>query len=383
MEDNIYYGRGCLEQHDDYMKFINYVFAPNEPAYFDNLLPKLYSPVQNPAHNSFVAVEDGEFRAVVGAFPCELMVCGKKLKGVGIGNVCCHPEHRSKGFMSKLMNLAVDDMIANDVDFSSLGGQRQRYGYFSYDVAGPAYKFYVTFNNIQHTYGKDFSDVANISFAKVTRDDKVALDKIHSIITSKPYYPVRDRALLYDILCTWHSEPFVIKRDDEIIGYYINGGDITEILLENDDDFVDFLRAFMRINGEVTFKLPPFLTKYISVLSAIASGVTIDSCAMFTVLCFKRVVDAFLTLKSTYTNLIDGSVTFLVHGRGGDEKFTVSVCNNVVSVENANCQPDIELEHKDALSLFFGNVSAARTAAPAACNAWFPAPLWQYQIDKV
>ena len=106
MEDKIYYGRGCLEQHDDYMKFINYVFAPDDSTFFENLLPKLYSPEQNPAYNSFIAVEDGEFRAAVGAFPCEMMVCGKKLKGVGIGNVACHPEHRSKGFMSKLMNLA-------------------------------------------------------------------------------------------------------------------------------------------------------------------------------------------------------------------------------------------------------------------------------------
>ena len=34
--------------------------------------------------------------------------------------------------IGKLMNLAVDDMVANGVDFSSLGGQRQRYGYFSF-----------------------------------------------------------------------------------------------------------------------------------------------------------------------------------------------------------------------------------------------------------
>ena len=383
MEDKIYYGRGCLEQHDDYMKFINYVFAPDDSTFFENLLPKLYSPEQNPAYNSFIAVEDGEFRAAVGAFPCEMMVCGKKLKGVGIGNVACHPEHRSKGFMSKLMNLAVDDMVANGVDFSSLGGQRQRYGYFSYDTAGIVYKFYVTPGNIRHTYGNNFDDVANITFAKLKEDNIVALDKIDSIITSKQYYPVREKDLLYKTLCTWHCEPFIIKRDDDIIGYYVSGGDITEILLENDDDFVDVLRALVKNLGEINFRIPPFFTKYVDVLAAISTGLTVDGCAMFTVLCFKRVVDAFLSLKATYTKLVDGKVTFLIHGRGGDEKFTVSVCNNVVSVEDACCEADIELEHKDAMSLFFGNISTARTIAPSLCNAWFPVPLWQYQVDKV
>ena len=132
MSDNIYFGRGTAEMFDDYMDFINYVFGFNgNSSDFKKLLPKLYKYDYEPAVSSYVAIDDGKLKAAVGAFDHDITVCGHYLKTRGIGNVAVHPYTRGSGYMKKLMNIALDDMIADGVVLTVLGGRRQRYNYFS------------------------------------------------------------------------------------------------------------------------------------------------------------------------------------------------------------------------------------------------------------
>ena len=113
-ENGVYYGAGTPEMFDEYVDFINYVFGFNGNSDdFKKLLPKLYRYELDPAGNSYVAVENGKIRAAVGAFDHDIVVCGKLLKTRGIGNVAVHPYERSRGFMRKLMNMAVDGMVAD------------------------------------------------------------------------------------------------------------------------------------------------------------------------------------------------------------------------------------------------------------------------------
>ena len=109
--NDIYYGRGTAEMFDDYMDFINYVFGFNgDSSDFKKLLPKLYKYEYEPAVSSYVAVEDGKLKSAIGAFDHDISVCGKLVKTRGIGNVAVHPYARGKGYMKKLMNMALDDM---------------------------------------------------------------------------------------------------------------------------------------------------------------------------------------------------------------------------------------------------------------------------------
>ena len=70
--------------------------------------------------------------AAIGSFPLSTQVMDVTLRGMGIGNVAVHPENRHQGHMMTALKMSVDDMIAQGMDFSCLGGQRQRYNYFSY-----------------------------------------------------------------------------------------------------------------------------------------------------------------------------------------------------------------------------------------------------------
>lgn len=383
MSNEIYYGRGNHDQYDEYMDLINHVFSDNNDRYFQDLLPKLYKPELDPAYNAFVAIEDGKMIAGIGDFPCEMKICGKTVKGAGIGNVAVHREHRKRGLMIKLLNDALDDMVENGVDISFLGGMRQRYNYFSYDLGGATYSFHVRSKNIRYIYGDESTLKYIIEDTELDRNDDESLDAIAALLASRPYYHVRARNNLFDIMCTWNSVPHVLKCEGKFVGYYIMHGSITEINVIEDDYFADAVRAIISKNGEKDFHIAPFQPAYIKVLEPLADGYSVQSNALYTVLCFKRVIDAFLTLKTTYANLVDGKLNVLIHGRGGDEQLSITVKDNKVSVEDTTEAPDVELTHLQAMSFFCANISAIRCKAPAVASQWFPLPLWIYNVDDV
>ncbi|MBE5818985.1 MAG: GNAT family N-acetyltransferase [Clostridiales bacterium] len=379
MDNKFTLRRGTYDEYDQYMDFINFVFAPDNKTYFQDLLPKLYKRELNSAHDAFIAFDGDKMVGAVGAFPSEIKVLDKTIKCMGIGNVAAHPEYRSQGIMSSLMNMAIDDMVANGIDFSFLGGQRQRYGYFSYDIAGICISFYITGSNIRHTYGKTPIKY-ELTREALDPNDTEALDGIYNIINARPYVHVRSRELLYDIMHTWHQAPTIIRHNGKFVGYAIGDGEIGFI---DDDYFESYIRTMLSVTNEYSITLPIYETKYISLLQPIASGYTVSSNLLATVLCFKRVTEACLAFKATYTKLVDGSFTALVHGRGGDEKFTISVCNNKVSVEYTDAEPDIELNHHDAMSFFCACESCQRYNGPAVADQWFPLPLSVFHVDEV
>ena len=109
----------------------------------------------------------------------------------------------------------------------------------------------------------------------------------------------------------------------------------------------------------------------------------VGCCEMFTILCYRRVIEACLKLKATYSTLANGTVTVLVHGHAGDENLEITVDNGNVSVTATDKAADVELTHLQALAYFFAPECYLRAAAPAAIQSWFPAPLWGYSADAV
>lgn len=385
MQD-LYFGRGNEEQFEEYIDFINYVFGFNgNETSFPKLLPKLYRPELNPAGNSFLAMEDGKIKAAVGTFPTDISVCGNTLKGIGIGNVSVHPYARSKGYMKKLVNMAVEDMIAVGADFSSLGGQRQRYNYFSFDYTGTVYQYRVHPTNIRHIYG---DAPATLTLTEVGAGDALYLDAIAALTSSNDYVPIRPRENLYPILRTWEAQPYIFQEDDRILGYcVVQDKTVTEILAARETDFPAMVCTLTARFSGVEFRIPEFQPTYREVLEKLAESITVTSAEMFSVFCYRRVLKAFLQLKSTYTALPDGMLHVLIHGRAGDEDLLISVNHGAISVE---CTPGsaenvsyLELSHLEAMRFFFAPDSISRRNAPAFAKLWFPLPLWLYSADCV
>jgi predicted N-acetyltransferase YhbS len=384
-EKNMYYGRGTAEMFDDYMDFINYVFGFNgDSSDFKKLLPKLYKYEYEPAVNSFVALEGDKFRAAVGAFDHDMSVCGTHIKTRGIGNVAVHPYFRGSGYMKKLMNMALDDMIESGVDLSVLGGRRQRYNYFSYDKLGSSISMSFNSDNMRHVFGKDRKH--KITFARLKNTDLELIEAIKKLAESKPYYGIRETERYFEILSSWHQKAYVAFLGGEFFGYaVVKGSDVSEFLVKDEAYLREFISSLYDTVGVSTLyvKTPAFLPTYVDSLIGICEGYSLETSKFFSVLNYKKVVSAFMALKATYTDLPDGRIILDIDGKAGREKICIQVSSGEISVDYTDDNPDLVLSHIEAMNLIFAPVSIKRENLGNFAKIWFPLPIYVYSSDAV
>lgn len=385
MSNEEYFGKGNASLYDEYMDFINYVFGFNGNTNdFKKLLPKLYKEENHPCESSYVALENGKIKAAIGAFDHDISVCGHYIKTRGIGNVAVHPYTRSRGYMKKLMNMALDDMIADGVALSVLGGRRQRYNYFSYDKAGYVVSLSLNADNMRHVFGTDRCH--DFSFAYVSADDAEMLRFIHEMNDNEDFHAVRPADKLFDILSSWKQKIIAAYVNDKLEGYCVFKDDtVSEIHLLNEDRIADFSAALYDFIGKdrLSFKIPPFKRIYIDKMLKICEFYDVEPYKSFSVLNYKTVISAFMELKGKYSVLPDGILVLLIHGRGGDENIAVEVKNRVVSVTDTQREPDLTLEHLEAMNLLFASINVERDSLPDFARIWFPLPIFLYCSDGV
>ena len=388
MDKSIYCGRGNTVPYDELMSVLNTSFGFFTPeTEFLGLLPKLYREQYRPQDQNWVVTEDGVLTAAIGAYDHEIVVCGRRLPCRGIGNVAVHPDHRRKGYMKQAMNQAIADMVNDGIVMSTLGGRRQRYQYFGYDKAGPAYHFSISRDNIRHTYG---DSPAPFAVREVTDPADPVIDEILALTEQGRFIPVRDRALYLDIANTWKAHLLVLTdpaENDRFVGYCIlDGESLSELRLRDNGDLMGLVRSVYAYRDKgFTVGLPSYETEQIKAISLIAEGIAVHPSMMYLILNYAATVEAFMALKLTYTTLPDGELTLLIHGHAGDERIRVTVKEGKHTVESIpeETPVDLELGHLEATELLFGCISAARETASPLIRAWFPLPLWMYRADEV
>lgn len=375
-------GEGKVD-NETLVDFLNYVFGMNgDNTSFYKLLPKLYKPEYHPEKYNFIATEDGRLRASVGAYPFSISVKETVLKGIGIGNVAVHPMHRGKGYMKECMNMALDAMKENGVDFAALGGRRQRYSYFGFEPAGVCGAFNLYKHNLTHVYGS-VNDDTGYKAKKLSKDDTKELDAIKALSQSRDYYPLRDNASYFDIVTSWCANVYSINDErNNFAGYFIYGGDegaanVMEIDAVDKENASKVLRAAFEEIGqdEINLDVPEFNVAFFDLLSDIAEGVTLSNTEHFYVLNFEKVLRATLNLKATYANLSDGELTVEIDGKAKKEKLKISVKDGVPTVEQYSGECEYKLSHRVATGVFFALTVPERKQLPGFAASWFPLPL--------
>lgn len=386
METRIYCGRGNHIPYADYMECINLVFGFTTPEQkFEGLLPKLYNEDRRPQDSNYVVTEDGVIKAAVGAYDHEINVCGITIPCRGIGNVAVHPETRGKGYMKATMNAALEDMVKDGIALSTLGGRRQRYQYFGYDKAGPCYHYSVARDNIRHIYGTLEAPFA----VKVIEDASDPLiDGIMAIVAQAPFVPTRAREDFLDIAHTWKCRLLAFLDGDRLAGYCImdQGTGIQEIRAARDEDFMSLIRsASAFVANGISVSLPAFDTAYIEAIDPMAEYVSLSASMSYNVLNYRLILTAFLKLKLTYAELMDGELTLLIHGFAGDERVRLTVKSGNFTVEEISDEipVDYEMTHMEALNILFAPVSPKRDRMNSLMRDWFPLPIWMYRADEV
>ena len=387
---NIYKGRCPEELTAHLLDVLNDVFFSEDPnTNFLDLLPKLYKDKYNPAYNNLIISEDNVIKAAIGCFPSKAVVAGRELNILGIGNVAVAKDSRSKGYMIELMNDAIELMKDGDYDYSLLGGQRQRYGFFGYDPIGSEIRFLIDKGNIRRIIGEERK--SKFTARKLTANDTEILKKIKDLYSSLNFRVERKDEDMFDVLCSWKNLPYAVFDGDEFKGYFCVTPDESKHIAEaRTVNIADMLELFMcvidmkNIEG-VSLNVPLFDTDLCDFMAKNCGGLSIGTPEMINIFNFGRFTEAFLALKAKRMKLCEGELTLLIHGMKRDERITITVdADNNVTVTETEKEADLELSHREAINFICGLYSIDRTLMKTAfAQSWFPVDFFSYSLDNV
>lgn len=385
-----YLGKANASDLEELIPLLDDVFfseSENPRMRFNTILPKLYKPVYSPCENNVIVRDGGDIKAAIGLYYDTVYSAGKVLRVGGIGNVAVSKDSRGKGYMIDCMNYALEEMKALNTDYSVLGGDRQRYGYFGYEPVGFNYRFVIDKTNMKHVFSAD--EKKDFRAVEITPDDKDILGQVGSLYRSAPYHYERCNEKLYDILRSWDSFPYAVFEGEKFVGYFVTDyerKDVREIEAVNRGDILNMVACVMETlnTGSVGFNVPPFEIEKAEFLARICCDSRIHNTEMINIFNFGRFIDAFLSLKAqSGYSVADGTLTVLIHGVKRDENLEVCVSCGKVSVTETDKTPDLELGHSEAIRMLCALFSQKRTALPAFAQTWFPLHFFAHSLDAV
>jgi predicted N-acetyltransferase YhbS len=374
----IRYDKATSEDYDEVIDLGNYVFsAASNPHDFPRLLPKLYRREYFMEGSHYLAREDGRIKAIVGAYPLTMNILGEALPGRGIGMVSVHPYARSRGYMRTLMGMALEDMRRDQVVFSYLGGQRQRYEYFGYAQGGIKAEFQCRRANIRHVLGEVpvlAPEGGELSLREVGAGDRELLDRIFDLHQRKAARIERPRGKFFHILSSWNFRVYAALAGDDFFGYLVcnpSGEKIHEINLSDPSlpgslslpasRLPELIGAFLDLRGksgdrdQVIVTVQPQEREKLDAFSRFAEDYTLATAYNFRIFDYSAFLPPLLRLKAQGETLPEGSAVLRIAGEG----VRISVEGGVVSVERVkeNRRADIELENREAVELLFSALS--------------------------
>jgi predicted N-acetyltransferase YhbS len=127
-----------VEEFEPLMRFVERAFGHSK-GFFPRAYPHLYQPTEKALSWAYVIEEQGEIASHVGVYPIETSTAGVRFSVGGIGAVSTSPKARGKGYMTELLHYVVAEMRRIGYPISWLGGDRQRYNSFGWELASPLY----------------------------------------------------------------------------------------------------------------------------------------------------------------------------------------------------------------------------------------------------
>ena len=384
------------EDRDEIIDLANYVFSHSRGVTdFPAALPKLYKREYFMDSTHYVIREDGRIKASLGAYPLEWeFQSGSGLPGRGVGMVSVHPYYRSKGYMSYLVEKAMDDMKNDGIVFSCLSGHRQRYEYFGYSPAGSLYKFTFFERNIRHVLGTRWN--TDLVINPVGPEDKNFLDGIYAFHEAKISRMHRQREKIFEILSSYKSKAYAVTCGNRLEGYFVirtyRTGEhvIGEINLQDYSRLPEVLGLYMNQSNQepLIVNANPHEREKISTLFRFAETHSLGPAYHFSVFDFPRFTESFLKLASKQKNLADGFFVLEIdHG----PRLSLTVSNGSPSLETIAVSEntgaaDLCLDKLDAQQFLFSPL--AREVFPVIGENVFlqnllPLPLFYENTDAI
>lgn len=366
-----------VEEFEDFMRYVERAFG-HSVNFFRGFGPHIYEPIPEVCAWGYVIEEDGKIASHVGVYPIEVVTAGIPLTLGGIGAVSTAEKARGKGYMTRLLYHAIDEMRAKGYPASWLGGDRQRYNTFGWEVASPVYRLSFSRRSLGRT------EVPLTPVEEVLPWD--AKDHIARLMTLPPCHVRRPRleALLHRRdLRVWISED----------GYAIADGQerdhvrIIEIVSASGKE-AEMIHAIIAWNhGDgATVDMSPWDEERLARMMPYTNYCSTGYSGMYRINDLTALLQAaqpFLQRRAAC--LRDFAVAIGIREHDRTPVTTVTVQDGEVMVEaGQNTESYVELTPITAARLFFGGPAVPETTClPQGLLALLPVPIYVPPLDHV
>ncbi|MBQ5930028.1 MAG: GNAT family N-acetyltransferase, partial [Clostridia bacterium] len=117
------------EDYDSLLDLLNKVFSIKNQRQvdFEKDLPKMWARTDEQMGKHFGVFEDGKLVSALGVYPLPTIIDGEEFMFSTVGNIATDKEYEGKGYMSQLIDVAMQELKDIKADVSRLGGLRKRY----------------------------------------------------------------------------------------------------------------------------------------------------------------------------------------------------------------------------------------------------------------
>lgn len=368
---------------DEAIAFLDGVFGEHRPHDFATLLPSIYQPCDELMSCNHALRVDGRIRAIVGLFPIDWQVGGRRLKVGGIGGVSTHPGDRGKGYMGVLMRHCVERMKAEGFHLSWLGGQRQRYGYFGYEKCGQTVSVDLGPANVRHALPAP----AGLRFEALEPGHSGRLEQAWEMHQAQRVHCRRRKPWFHRYLRAWYNRPHAaLDASGEMTGYLVatpDAGQVVELVGRDEETALAMAPAWVQARdaGSVRFSLPPERQGLVRRLAAVGESVSVASSGNWQIYDWAATVEA---LMGVCDSLPEGDTAIGIEGYG---TLRMRVRDGRPECRLEDAAGGVTWDPATAMRALFGPLTADLvTAVPPALGAlrgWCPLPLGWLRPDGV
>ncbi len=288
--------------YDPALAFLDRVFGEHRPHDFRHLLPAIYQPTDEHMRCNYAIQRDGHIKAIVGVFPITQCVGPTTLRIAGIGGVSVDPACRGEGLMRILMDHAVREIDHAGYDLSWLGGQRQRYRYWGYEVGGTTLKFTLDKRALKH----DLHNATPLTLHHVTHENDPHLRAMHALHNATPTACIRTaQAFPRHLRNHHHTARAGLDGQGRVVAYASTSSDgstTSELVAATPADTLGLVRALAEQSTSQwpTFHTPALPGPVSRALSACADNTTYSDAYNWRIKDWPKVVNAWLTLQHAH-----------------------------------------------------------------------------------
>lgn len=380
---------------DELIAFMNRAFSFTPDIGFTRRLPVLYQPTERHLACQHIIRRDGNTGPIVagiGLYPLTWRVGDFSLRIAGIGGVSCDPEYRGRGFMSHILTHLRQLIAGEKYHLSYLGGQRQRYGHYGWEVAGCLHNFQLNTTNLKHTPGipAPGSPGAENHGCKLELftgqpDALVAMRRLHD---AQPAFIERSAESFPLAIQSWFASTYLLRGEQNNVTAYAvvsrDGSTVTEIVAADTSHAMRLLRLLLTDRPAAT----PAITainvqlggeqhELARTLGTVAETYNVQPGGNWQIFDWPAVLGALLSLRHRVASLAPGRVTLRISDIG--RAIRLEATDSAVRVDWTDAPADVSLDAKSAMRVLFGPLppSAVAPLPPSASllNAWCPLPL--------